>query len=372
MMDWRGLGLLALGALLLVGGDGLRAQDARGEAGKFFKSLDVNDDGILKRDEVAEEQYKFFDRMVRAGDTDGNGELTRAEFVEVLKKMNRAGNKQGDGQQRRRGDFSPEEMFRRLDADGDKRITRDEVPEPARQRLFPLFDRLGKDELTLEDLETIRQQQTRQPQQELRPPEEGREPREPRPDRMMPDPRHPPFPPPFFHLLDRDHNGLISKDELSKAADIYDELNHNRDEGLDVAELMGPPPQGGPPRPGFGGPPPRFDERRPDGERMPPRDGHRPEERDAPPRERASAGDHNPDQERKAGPEGGDKLSEIFSRLDRDADGQLSEGELPERLREKIGQVDKNEDGKISEDEFVSGARRALQQRQQGERPPAQ
>lgn len=56
----------------------------------------------------------------------------------------------------------------------------------------------------------------------------------------------PPPAPPIFQLLDTDKDGMLSADEIKKAAEVLAKLDKNGDGNLTVVELSPPPapPQG--------------------------------------------------------------------------------------------------------------------------------
>lgn len=275
----------------------LAAEDGVPEAEKLFKHLDGNSDGLLTSDEISDDRRPLFERLVRKADDNNDGKLSLKEF-QAAHEEDASPNlplNVGGGRPNRGGDIR--QRFEMLDRNKDGKVTRDEVPEQARQRLMPLFERLGKEELTLADLERGG-------------------------DGDRPDPNRQPGPggprgPVFMRLLDTDRDGRISKSEWAKASEIFGQLDANGDGELDPRELMGPPPE----------------EMSPDRERM--------ERRDARPRPGEPA----------AGPG-----RQFFDRLDANGDGKISRDEAPPRLRDRFNRIDANNDGSITPDEFRNAA----------------
>lgn len=147
-------------ALAVMSGGGMTvfAQDVAPEAEALFQKLDKNGDGKLSKDEVPEEQSRFFERLVRLGDADKDGSLTKDEFKQANKPEEKTnapvgGRGDGDGGAGRGGD--PKQRFEMLDKNKDGKVTLDEFPEQARERVKPFFDRLGKTEFTLEDFSKL-------------------------------------------------------------------------------------------------------------------------------------------------------------------------------------------------------------------------
>lgn len=293
---------LTVACATLMAGAAARGEESDAQPAKLFESLDTNHDGAVAADEVSEERKRFFERLVRLGDKDSDARLTQDEFVAALSIKEEPvadENEAADGPRR----FpDPGQMFDRLDRNKDGKLTKDELPEPAKERLQRLFERVGKDELTREDFlrsmerrgdrggppgglgrpdgeRMARQDGDRgpdggPPRDGNRPGDgdrgrgpEGRGPEGRGPDDRGPNDRGPgdrgPGPggpdgrgsegrgpmgpggfrggPALVRILDEDRNGRISKDELAKAADKFGELDRNDDGQLEPSELMGFP-----------------------------------------------------------------------------------------------------------------------------------
>ena len=151
----------ALAAALLSTGPVLLADDAGPKPEELFSQFDKDENGQLAKDEVPENQTRFFDRLVRIGDKNDDGELSREEFIAAMKQPDaRAENRPEEGRRPGPGGGRPQftaEMFDRLDANGDGKLTKAELPEQARERMGQMFVRLGKEELTREDLERMQE-----------------------------------------------------------------------------------------------------------------------------------------------------------------------------------------------------------------------
>lgn len=141
------------------------AQDDAAKAEDLFKQLDKNSDGKLVADEIDEKQARFFERLVRLGDADKDGELTQAEFENATSETTDATptSRNGSGPGRRPGyaggrQFDATEFFKRLDRNSDGKLSKGELPDFFAQRFTPAFEKLGKDEVTLEEFQQLRQQ----------------------------------------------------------------------------------------------------------------------------------------------------------------------------------------------------------------------
>ncbi|MCA9032851.1 MAG: hypothetical protein KDA66_18685, partial [Planctomycetaceae bacterium] len=231
----------------------------------LFSKLDTNKDGKLEASEIPEGQARFFERMVRVGDKNEDGVLTADEFQAASTDQTAPTAQPGPGRgPAGRGpggrgpggpQFGPEQIMERFDKNKDGKLTRDELPEDARERMGRMFDAAGKDELTAEDIG----KQFRAGMERAR-------------DE-------------FVKRMDRDNNGKLSRDEIpepmrARMDRVFDELGTDevpieRVLAL-VAQGEGRPEGGRPPGPPRDGARPVREDGAPPREFRPERDGDRP------------------------------------------------------------------------------------------------
>ena len=362
---------------------GLAGTATAEETDGLFDQLDADGDGVITKDEIGEERQRFFDRLLRVGDRDNDGKLSRSEYDAALQpeQAPSAGMRDGD---RRPGGMdrprlpSPEEAMQTLDKNNDGKIARDELTDRARM-LGGVMDRMGKDELTLEDLKTLRERMQQmggrgRPEmsgggdsgdrmnrlRQLDADGDGVVSREEIPeqvkDRLAPmlermggeinlaqlemytgrmRPGGPPErdarpdgPPPggvpkLVRMLDADNDGAVSKLEAVSLIEKFAEFDADGDGKLQPHELLGPPPAD----PASGGERPMADRGsyRGRGDSGMRRDGDRPPQRDP---------------------------QAFFKRMDKDGDGKLSGDELPPFMKSRLESLDKDGDGAIAADEL--------------------
>lgn len=211
------------------------------DPGQLFQRLDRNKDGKLTLDEVPEQNPGLRQMFTRLNKT----ELTREEFAQAA----------GRGAFGGRGPMGdPEAFFKRLDADQDGKLTLSEVPEQFRPQLERMLTALGKgkeDGVTGDEFKKLAAENQAR---------DGGRPGNGPPGMQRPGDGRGGFGALWLRKLDTNGDGKLSKEELSKAADLFDELDVNKDGVLEPSELFGPPPEGGRPagpggRPGAAGRP---------------------------------------------------------------------------------------------------------------------
>jgi Ca2+-binding EF-hand superfamily protein len=376
-----------------------------GNPEEMFTRLDANGDGKITLDEVPDRAKTIVEQMLERAGKGKDGSISKEDYLKAVAQLrpgagNPAGGAPGGPQ------FgNPEEMFKRMDANGDGKVTLDEVPERARPIIERMFEATGKGKdagLTLDDFKKAgeRFQQGANPQGARRPAEGGDRPRtegdrpksegdRPRGDAGSPDGRRPEAGRPeggprgegqgpvrpqalFFRKLDANGDGRLSKDEMAKASAVFDELDKNKDGELDPSELFGPPPEGfgGPGRPGQGADR-RPEGARPEGSQRPDSD-RRPESRpDAKPTDAKPADAEKSDKPavrpaeavrkreaaKKGDAKGATRGREAFEGMDKNGDGKISKDEATGRLKENFDRIDSNSDGFISTEEMQKSVR---------------
>lgn len=290
---------------------------------ELFQQLDANSDGQVADDEVSEEHSRLFKRLLRKADKDGDGKLSRAEFVAGLREerpqppADGRPNPQRNEGLRRFAQADPEQIFQRLDANGDGKLELDEMPEPARQGLRRFFEQADANRdksLTLEEL--------RKGQENLRrltginPPTKTQTPNAPNRGPGAGDGA-------LFGALDANGDGAISSEELAAAADSLKKFDRDGDGQITRREMLMAAAAG------------------------------RPATRPAA---------QNPQQAR-----------ERFKALDKNGDGKLAQDELPPFLQNRFDKLDGNADGFVDQQELRRGAeglRRRLRNQGGPERRP--
>src|SRR5262245_25179098 len=130
------------------------AQDA-----SLFEKLDANKDGYVTADEIkSDEQKAHFERLLKNADKDGDKKLSKEEFQSGLRRSDtprpaeigrdtpRPRLPDGVRPDGARPDVrAAEEMFNKLDANSDGKLTEDEIPEGQREAFRRLLSNLDDD-----------------------------------------------------------------------------------------------------------------------------------------------------------------------------------------------------------------------------------
>jgi collagen type III alpha len=202
--------------------------------------------------------------------------------------------------------FGGDNLFRVLDADGDGKISRDELYAAAIN--IKKLDRNNDGDITRDEVGPPQMAGGPQPG---RPGEGGFRPT----GEMM------------LKQLDKDNDGKISKDEApERMREGFARVDTNNDGFLDQAEL-------GRMFAGF---------QRPGGQ---------------------------PGQPGQPGGEMLERMRQMYKDADKNGDGKLSKDEAPDRLKERFADVDKNSDGFIDQQEQMQAVGAFLRNRGEGDQP---
>ncbi len=332
------------------------AENSQENQNNLFKTLDKNSDGKITSDEVSKEQNKSFDRLLRIGDKDDNGELTQDEFnqamnrkeepviseKEIQKGKNRG--RKGKGNKKR----NPEMLFKRLDKNKDGILSEDELNKKGKgagmvKRLYKKLDKEPGDDISKEEFMEIAQAFGKNKGNKNKGNNKGfgkadekdkfgKGPKGKKGDKMERGGRH--HIPKFFEVLDSNNDHSLSKEELSKAGDLLDELDEDGDGSLSPREILGPPPEG-------------FGNRGDRGKKGNNRFNKRGSENKKP----GKNGFGNKSGKKK-GFSGGKRAEKFMERFDKNDDGQLSSEELPKKFRDKFDEVDSDSDGFVTKEEL--------------------
>jgi Ca2+-binding EF-hand superfamily protein len=337
----------------------------------LFDRLDANHDGQITADEVPAEQRGLFDRLLRRADRNGDGKLSREEFMSGL--ADRQPSPPVDQPDRARSgraeDPSNEDakirnyatsIIKQFDTNGDGVLDKSEW---SKLNNAEQFDRNHDGKITLDEIiETLRPAQRASEGQNEMPRDRG-------PmgggfgmggmrggaanagggfgggGGAMGDGMRPMVGAALFHALDTNNDGKLDAKEIAAASEVLKKLANASGEITREELLQSLPPglgpgAGGGGRGGFGG---IFG---------------------------GGAGGQNPN---------GALMSfdQILKALDKNGDGKLQKSELPPRLQDQFEQFDTNHDGVLDESEFkqiLPRFARQLQQRAEnrnGGEPPA-
>lgn len=121
--------------------------DSGADTAARFEALDANHDGWITKAEAAKDPSVAYDDLLRVGDANHDGRLSRGEFESANNEI------LANGPGFARGDDQPEALFVQWDENRDDRLGPDEVPASAKPTLQRILDSLGRKDgpLTFEE-----------------------------------------------------------------------------------------------------------------------------------------------------------------------------------------------------------------------------
>jgi Ca2+-binding EF-hand superfamily protein len=313
------------------------------EDSSLFAQLDKNKDGKVTSDEVSSSQQTFFRRALRVADRNEDGALNPTELAAAttdVRPLELPGTNVSD----RMANFDP----KTLDRNSDGMITAEEVPAPLKDRFQTILDRIGKDSIAVDQLQSYLRGDRPQPQDGKSDSKSGnRAAAEKGGESMMSmdsddqDSRIAAL----VRRIDANGNGRIERDEQGRYPQLAAILDRNRDgrisadeiQGADAPQIMPRMLEGADSKKGRNKNDEEMDRGRPAAE----------------PNKRPGTGTR--------GRSAMDNPGEMFGQLDRNADGKLSSDEIPARMKANIDAADTDKDGSISQQEFQAALRRRLQ-----------
>jgi len=197
-------------------------------SGDLFTTFDANKDGVAQADEVAESQQAAFERLLKNGDIDGDGKLSREEYTastkatETPRQPGRGGGAPG---QFRTSGPATRELFARMDRNSDGKLSKDEAP-PRMQENFDRIDANGDGGISPEEFGRVAGAFGQRP-----PPGAGGAP----PPGSLPV---------VFAILDTDRDGELSTSEIVGAGTVLLKLDRNGDGKLTPDEVFAAAPRG--------------------------------------------------------------------------------------------------------------------------------
>ena len=238
---------MMLAALIVAGFSvaSLQAEDSKpdqaADQADVFKRLDTNGDGKLTAEEIPAEKRAFFDRALRSGDGDGDGALNAAEFARAFS-AGRDSDRERDSRSRRRPGSSSGSrstpyaagFIKRLDKDGDGKVSSEELPETYRARLggkFEEFDKNKDGALNQQEVAAMLTASNSSRRPSGTPSRDTDRPRPSSRDAAQPSQDA------LFAILDRDRDGKLSRRELEAAGSILARLDRDKDGSVSKREI---------------------------------------------------------------------------------------------------------------------------------------
>ncbi len=350
-----------MAAMLLLPFTAYGDEDGKSSAqnpNEIFKRLDANGDGKLAANEVPNERKPFFERLLRLADNDNDGLLTENEFAEGLKPQAQNTGKQKSVKDAPNGkpakkviQANAKENYRnrfaqfagailKADANKDGSVTENEVSGKLLKIfriLLKLADKNNDGALSRAELAQLKTSQAQPPSFQSAKAKTTLQKSSKQGINQNPKLAAAGL----FRLLDTDENGKLTRDELTKAPELIGRLDRDADGALSSDELL-----------------PRTSQKATKGATA-----------KVLPKKQAAESGNVQKKRNKADP---DRLGRAYlKKLDRNQDGKVTRGELPDGYQKRFDQLDTNKDGELSLQELsaLSRSKQAAQTGIKGKRP---
>ncbi len=206
--------------------------------GRIFERLDANGDGKVVLDEVPEARREGFRQLLTRADKDGDGGLSLQEFARGMMA-------QQASPKRPQTERDPAQLFRRMDRNGDGKVTADEIPEERRpmiERMIQAGDKDGDGALTREEFSALAKNRPNRPQPPANNPTKtaktNKKPKKPNAKKTAQKPgQTDAVSAGLFRALDSDRDRQLSSDEINAAPAVLRKFDKDGDGSLTVREV---------------------------------------------------------------------------------------------------------------------------------------
>ena len=276
----------------------------------LFSLLDANNDNVVTESEISPAQRPFFLRALRVSDRNEDGALTRDELTVATADPEPTQISTGQNRLRNAAGFDPS----RFDANKDGKVAKNEIPAFLRDRMAPLFERFGTEEIAVADLQRVLSYAAPGTSSGS---SNNSDPKMSDRDKSM------------RQMSDRRNNGdTPNAPTRNRVGSMMQQMRQRLQNGrLQNGRLQNGRRQGG---------------MQPD-------------------RQQQNRQQQNG---RPGAASGGGSATDTFRRMDGDRDGQLSGSEIPERMKTALRRFDRNQDGALSLAEFKVMAENYRRQRE--------
>lgn len=188
-----------------------------------FRRLDADNDGSLSKDEAEKNGSPALQANFDTFDASKDGKLSLQEVAAFVQAQHEEDARRKD------------EAFRRIDANHDGGISKEEAEKEKDPFLIMNFDAIDADKdgkMSLQELNTFGENQQKKPEQPVQPA---------KPAQHAPSGQPGGRPGPLFIATDKDGNGTLSRDELKVKPELYadfDKIDTDHDAKITPNEIV--------------------------------------------------------------------------------------------------------------------------------------